>query len=188
MLNIVLSWVSFCFLLTNIRDNLVAVPFHATFKFENISFRKPYIEPSVLALNKNASLQLLEVWSICFGGVSGINIRHGSCGADCPGRWWVTIPGGVEEKDGCGTEGRGLEQSQAWTDGWADDPDGPSNTDDLILWFSDSCLSDTILTSKILVTFIKNMESYPSATLPFWSHFFLHSAYFYLFILLNRYF
>ena len=45
----------------------------------------------------------------------------------------VTALGGVQGTCGCGTEGRGLEQSQAWTDGWADDPDGPSNTDDLIL-------------------------------------------------------
>ena len=30
----------------------------------------------------------------------------------------VAIPGGIQEKDKCHTEGHGLEQSQAWDDGW----------------------------------------------------------------------
>ena len=30
----------------------------------------------------------------------------------------VTVTGGVQEKGGCGTEGHGLEQPQAWVDGW----------------------------------------------------------------------
>ena len=30
----------------------------------------------------------------------------------------VTIPGGVQEEDRCGTEGYDLEQSQAESDGW----------------------------------------------------------------------
>lgn len=37
----------------------------------------------------------------------------------------------------------------------------------LMIPFSDSCLSDTILPPKFLISFIKSMESYPSATLPF---------------------
>ena len=30
----------------------------------------------------------------------------------------VTVPGGVQEPCGCGTEGQGLEQSQSWPDCW----------------------------------------------------------------------
>ena len=30
----------------------------------------------------------------------------------------VTVPGGVQGRGECGTEGHGLEQSQSWADGW----------------------------------------------------------------------